>query len=139
MPPWRTVRSSRSPPAAQAGRPRTRETIARNLRRTGPVCYHGWRMWKSAVSKLVDDVVIGVNCVLRPERALRASGPGAPPTLAQLEPELAARPPEIRWPARLDRRVGRIRIRMPSIDFDTFADFQPARDPPADTLFSYHH
>jgi hypothetical protein len=96
-------------------------------------------MWKTAVAKLVDDVVIGVNCVLRPERALRASEPGAPPGLAALEAEQAARPPEIRWPARLERRVGRIRLRMPVIDFDTFADFHPARDPRADTLFIYHH
>ncbi|HVY61005.1 MAG TPA: hypothetical protein VHF22_05095 [Planctomycetota bacterium] len=110
------------------------------VRATAAVCYHPGRMWKSRpVSKLVDDAVIGFGCVFSPIRILQLSRPGAPPTIAALEAEQAARPPEIRWPERLERRPGRIRMRMPVMGFDTFLDFHPARDPGADTLFIYHH
>lgn len=94
-------------------------------------------MWK-AFSGFCDDLVLGVNCVLRGKPALSESGPGAGPAVDELIAEQAARPPEIRWPARFERRVGRLSIRMPVIGFDTFADFHPARGE-ADTLFVYHH
>lgn len=94
-------------------------------------------MWKP-FSECVDDFVLGARAIFSP-RALRGGGDAAPPGLDELVAEQEARPPEVRWPARLDRRVGRISLRMPVIDFDTFADFHPARDAAADTLFVYHH
>jgi hypothetical protein len=94
-------------------------------------------VWK-AVSAWVDEVALTLNRVFEP-RAFRGSGDGPPPRLEDLLREQEARAVEVRWPARFERRVGRLRLTMPAIDVETFADFHPARSADADTLFVYHH
>jgi hypothetical protein len=94
-------------------------------------------IWRS-ISEWVDDLTLSAIRVFEP-RAFRASGGCEPPDLESLVRELEARPPAIRWPAALERRVGRIRLALPTVAVDTFFDFHPARDRAADTLYVYHH
>jgi hypothetical protein len=94
-------------------------------------------VWKP-ISELVDHLALG-SALIFGQRAFRGSAPDALPAFENLCAEHDAAPPRIRWPERFDRRIGRIRLTMPVIGFDTFADFHPARSDDADTLVIYHH
>jgi hypothetical protein len=94
-------------------------------------------MWRS-LAENVDELVLAFHRIMC-EPAFRASAPGAPPTLDALVAEQEARPPRVCWPARFERRLGRLRVALPVLGVETFADFHPARAPGADTLVIYHH
>lgn len=94
-------------------------------------------MWKS-LSETLDELTLSLHRILV-EPAFRGSPHGAPPDFDALIAEETARPPEVRWPAQLERRVGRLRVRIPALELETFADFHPAEDPRTDTLFVWHH
>ncbi len=94
-------------------------------------------MWRW-LSETVDDIAVVATHLFGP-RMFRASGPIAPPTLEELVAEQRARAPRLKLPARLERRVGRLRLDLPAVGIETFADFHPARRPDADTLVVYHH
>ncbi len=104
-------------------------------------------MWAS-LSGWVDELALTLGKVFDPP-AFREGPAGPPPELEDLVAEQRAHPPAVRWPARLERRVGRLRLTMPAIGVETFADFHPAAATAgpfssavgngADTLFVYHH
>jgi hypothetical protein len=94
-------------------------------------------VWK-LLSESVDDMVLAWNRVFDPP-AFRASITGAAFPVEDLQAEQRARPPIVHWPQRFERRVGRLRVEQPVCGVTTYADFHPALDPQADTLFIYHH
>jgi hypothetical protein len=93
-----------------------------------------WR-W---LSETVDDLTVAMAKVFAPP-AFRASVAGGPPPLEDLVAEQRARPPRLHLPARLERRVGRLRLSLPAVGAEAFCDFHPAARPDADTLVVYHH